>query len=153
MHPTKSRSRFTRFAKATSRVVGRPIAFISATGIVLVWIVSGPSFTSATPGSRDNTGTTIVTFLMVFLIQSSQNELIRASVPFGHHGVPGPCQDAGQHTEAPSTGRGAAQSVSPKATTSAAAATDRTMPAGRRFGRVSLRPKTAATATAAGVSA
>jgi low affinity Fe/Cu permease len=74
MHPTKSRSRFTRFAKATSRLTGRPIAFFIATGIVLVWIVTGPLFRfSDTWQLVINTGTTIVTFLMVFLIQSTQN--------------------------------------------------------------------------------
>ena len=74
MRPTKSRSWFTRFAKATSRQAGRPIAFFIATGIVLVWIVTGPLFRfSDTWQLVINTGTTIVTFLMVFLIQSTQN--------------------------------------------------------------------------------
>ena len=74
MHPTKSRSWFTRFAKATSRLAGRPSAFFLASAIVLIWIVTGPLF-----GFSDswqlviNTGTTIVTFLMVFLIQTTQN--------------------------------------------------------------------------------
>ena len=74
MRPTKSRSWFTRFAKATSRQAGRPIAFFIATGIVLVWIVTGPLFRfSDTWQLVINTGTTIVTFLMVFLIQNTQN--------------------------------------------------------------------------------
>jgi low affinity Fe/Cu permease len=74
MRPTKSRSWFTSFAKATSRVSGRPAAFSLAAGVILVWLVTGPVF-----GFSDswqlviNTGTTIVTFLMVFLIQSTQN--------------------------------------------------------------------------------
>jgi low affinity Fe/Cu permease len=74
MHPTKSRSLFTRFAKATSRLTGRPVAFFLAAGIVLVWIATGPLFGfSDTWQLVINTGTTIVTFLMVFLIQSTQN--------------------------------------------------------------------------------
>ena len=74
MRPTKSRSWFTRFAKATSRVAGRPIAFFLAAGIVLVWIVTGPLFRFSDSWQLViNTGTTIVTFLMVFLIQTTQN--------------------------------------------------------------------------------
>jgi low affinity Fe/Cu permease len=74
MRPTKSRSWFTRFAKATSRVTGRPIAFFVAAGTVLLWIVTGPVFRfSDTWQLVINTGTTIVTFLMVFLIQTTQN--------------------------------------------------------------------------------
>ena len=74
MPPTKSTSRFTRFAKATSRVVGRPAAFISATGLVAVWGLSGPMFGYSEGWQLViNTGTTIVTFLMVFLIQNTQN--------------------------------------------------------------------------------
>src|SRR5918992_1315325 len=74
MRPTKPRSWFTRFAKATSRAAGRPIAFIIAVSTVLIWVVTGPIF-----GFGDswqlviNTATTIVTFLMVFLIQNTQN--------------------------------------------------------------------------------
>ena len=91
MQPTKSTSWFTRFAKETSRIVGRPAAFISAAGIVVVWALSGPMFDYSESWQLViNTGTTIVTFLMVFLIQNTQNrdseaiqikldELIRAS--------------------------------------------------------------------------
>ena len=74
MRPTKSQSLFTRFAKGTARVTGRPATFLLAFGIILAWIVTGPIF-----GYSDswqlviNTGTTIVTFLMVFLIQNTQN--------------------------------------------------------------------------------
>ena len=74
MPPTKSTSRFTRFAKATSRLVGRPAAFISATGLVVLWGLSGPMFGYSEGWQLViNTGTTIVTFLMVFLIQNTQN--------------------------------------------------------------------------------
>ena len=74
MRPTKSRSWFTRFAKLTSQSAGRPIAFSIAAGIVLVWMVTGPLFHfSDTWQLVINTGTTIVTFLMVFLIQNTQN--------------------------------------------------------------------------------
>ncbi len=74
MQPTKSTSWFTRFAKATSRIVGRPAAFISAAGLVLVWALSGPIFDYSEGWQLViNTGTTIVTFLIVFLIQNSQN--------------------------------------------------------------------------------
>src|SRR6266511_3540448 len=74
MRPTKSRSWFTHFAKVTSRATGRPAAFIVALGVVLVWFVTGPFFRfSNTWQLVINTGTTIVTFLMVFLIQNTQN--------------------------------------------------------------------------------
>ena len=74
MRPTKSRSWFTRFAKATSRIAGKPVAFIVATAVVVVWVVTGPLFDfSDTWQLVINTGTTIVTFLMVFLIQNTQN--------------------------------------------------------------------------------
>jgi low affinity Fe/Cu permease len=74
MRPTKSRSRFTQFAKATSRVTGRPTAFILAVGVIVAWLVTGPFFRfSDTWQLVINTGTTIITFLMVFLIQNTQN--------------------------------------------------------------------------------
>ena len=73
MRPTKSRSFFTRLAKATSRWAGRPIAFLLAFTVVLVWLATGPIFGfSDTWQLVINTGTTIVTFLMVFLIQNTQ---------------------------------------------------------------------------------
>jgi low affinity Fe/Cu permease len=68
------RKLFRRFAEGTSRQTGKPIAFILAAGLVVLWAATGPLF-----GYGDtwqlviNTGTTIITFLMVFLIQSSQN--------------------------------------------------------------------------------
>jgi low affinity Fe/Cu permease len=74
MRPTKSSSWFTNFAKATSRATGRPSAFGLAGAIIVVWIVTGPLFHfSDTWQLVINTGTTIITFLMVFLIQNTQN--------------------------------------------------------------------------------
>ncbi len=87
----QSSFRFARFAKTTSRATGRPAAFLIACGVILAWGITGPIF-----HYRDtwqlvvNTGTTVVTFLMVFLIQNTQNrdaeavqlkldELIRAT--------------------------------------------------------------------------
>jgi low affinity Fe/Cu permease len=74
MTPAKSSSWFTRFAKGTAFATGRPVTFAIAVSVVLVWAVSGPLFHwSDTWQLVINTGTTIVTFLMVFLIQSTQN--------------------------------------------------------------------------------
>jgi low affinity Fe/Cu permease len=74
MRPTKPRSRFTRCAKWTAHATGRPITFSIATLVIVVWALSGPLFNySDTWQLVINTGTTIVTFLMVFLIQSTQN--------------------------------------------------------------------------------
>jgi low affinity Fe/Cu permease len=69
-----SNSLFTRFAKATARATGHPLAFGAAAAIILLWGTTGPLFGfSDTWQLVINTGTTIVTFLMVFLIQNSQN--------------------------------------------------------------------------------
>ena len=74
MRPTKSRSRFTRLAKATAKVTGRPTAFMLAVGVILAWLVTGPLFRfSDTWQLVINTGTTVITFLMVFLIQATQS--------------------------------------------------------------------------------
>jgi low affinity Fe/Cu permease len=74
VRPTKSRSVFTRCAKATSHAAGRPWAFIVACALIVVWLISGPYFDySDTWQLVINTSTTIITFLMVFLIQSTQN--------------------------------------------------------------------------------
>lgn len=74
MRPTKSNSWFTRFTKASARLSGRPVAFLSATTLILAWALSGPLFGfSDTWQLVVNTSTTIITFLMVFLIQSTQN--------------------------------------------------------------------------------
>jgi low affinity Fe/Cu permease len=65
---------FGAFAQQTSRVTGRPATFLLAVAVVLVWAVTGPLFRfSDTWQLVINTGTTIVTFLMVFLIQNTQN--------------------------------------------------------------------------------
>lgn len=65
---------FARFANATARATGSPIAFILCVAAVIIWAVSGPFFCfSETWQLVINTGTTIITFLMVFLIQNTQN--------------------------------------------------------------------------------
>jgi low affinity Fe/Cu permease len=65
---------FTRFAKWISRTSGHPGTFGLALAVILIWAVSGPIFHfSDTWQLVINTGTTVVTFLMVFLIQNTQN--------------------------------------------------------------------------------
>ena len=89
--PGRTARLFGDVANATSQAAGRAATFVLAAGVVVVWAVTGPYFGySDTWQLVINTGTTIVTFLMVFLIQNSQNrdsaaiqlkldELIRAS--------------------------------------------------------------------------
>ena len=74
MRPTKPRSWFTRLTKTTAHASGQPATFIAAVSVIVVWAVLGPMFGfSDTWQLVINTGTTIVTFAMVFLIQSTQN--------------------------------------------------------------------------------
>ena len=71
---SRKKSLFTRFAKATARISGRPATFICALLVIVVWAITGPLFDfNDTWQLVINTGTTIVTFLMVFLIQNTQN--------------------------------------------------------------------------------
>ena len=91
-------SPFSRFANWTARASGHPAAFVLAAAVIVAWLVTGPAFGfSDTWQLVINTGTTIVTFLMVFLIQNTQNregaalqlkldEVIRA-LPGAHNAV------------------------------------------------------------------
>ena len=70
---------FDRFAAGTSERAGSPWAFATAVFVLVVWAISGPLFGfSNTWQLIINTGTTIVTFLMVFLLQHTQNKDARA---------------------------------------------------------------------------
>src|SRR5712671_5281514 len=74
MPSTQSRSIFGRLANSTARHAGRPSAFLLAVGLIVAWLVTGPIFHySDTWQLVINTATTVVTFLMVFLIQNTQN--------------------------------------------------------------------------------
>ena len=68
------KAKFSHAADVVARGAGHPLTFLCALAVVLIWALSGPYFSySETWQLVINTGTTIVTFLMVFLIQSSQN--------------------------------------------------------------------------------
>jgi low affinity Fe/Cu permease len=70
----KPPSWFTRAAKAASRAAGRPVTFAIAAAVIILWALTGPIFDySDTWQLIINTSTTIITFLMVFLIQNTQN--------------------------------------------------------------------------------
>jgi len=65
---------FTKFAKTSANAMGNPLAFAFASLLIVVWAFTGPLFGfSDTWQLVINTGTTIITFLMVFLIQNTQN--------------------------------------------------------------------------------
>lgn len=65
---------FAKFAQATALWTGHPAAFLLAVAVVIVWVITGPVFNYSDSWQLViNTGTTIVTFLMVFLIQNTQN--------------------------------------------------------------------------------
>ena len=71
---------FRRFAHGASQVLGTHWAFVAALALVLAWAATGPLFDfSETWQLVINTGTTVITFLMVFLIQSTQNREARAT--------------------------------------------------------------------------
>ena len=71
--------RFRRFARRTSEIVGSAEVFLAACAAIVVWGVLGPTYNfSDTWQLVINTGTTIITFLMVFIIQNSQNRDARA---------------------------------------------------------------------------
>ena len=77
--PHEKRISFDWFARWTERQVGSPTAFLLALTVIILWAVSGPIFGwSDTWQLVINTGTTIVTFLMVFLIQATQSRDTRA---------------------------------------------------------------------------
>jgi len=74
VHKGSKASLFTRLAQSVSTWAGKPVTFVAAATLIVIWGISGPVF-----GFNDtwqlviNTSTTIITFLMVFIIQNSQN--------------------------------------------------------------------------------
>jgi low affinity Fe/Cu permease len=79
MSQSKLNKFFRKFSQQISQIVGAPATFFLAVSIVVVWAVTGPLFHfSDTWQLVINTGTTIITFLMVFLIQNTQNRDAKA---------------------------------------------------------------------------
>ncbi len=77
--PLTTADRFRAFAARASEKLGSPWAFFASVALVLVWLATGPLFKFSNGWQLViNTGTTIITFLMVFLIQSTQNRDARA---------------------------------------------------------------------------
>jgi len=69
-----ARDLFAHIARVTARQMGHPLAFLAAVAVVIIWAILGPVFGfSDTWQLVINTATTIITFLMVFLIQNTQN--------------------------------------------------------------------------------
>ena len=80
MKPSRPQSSFTRFAKSTAHIAGQPTTFWLCVLIILIWAALGPLFKYSDSWQLViNTGTTIVTFLMVFLIQNTQNREAEAT--------------------------------------------------------------------------
>ena len=74
LHQQHKSTVFGRFSRLTAAVAGKPVTFMIAVGVILLWGLTGPFFGfSDTWQLVINTGTTIITFLMVFLIQNTQN--------------------------------------------------------------------------------
>jgi low affinity Fe/Cu permease len=74
-NPMKKKNLFERFANWATAATGSSTAFVLAIAVIVVWLITGPpSHYSDTWQLIINTGTTIITFLMVFLIQKSQNK-------------------------------------------------------------------------------
>jgi low affinity Fe/Cu permease len=70
---------FSKLAHRAAEILGNSIAFAVACGVIIVWAVTGSLFSYSGTGQLIvNTGTTIVTFLMVFLVQNTQNRDLRA---------------------------------------------------------------------------
>jgi low affinity Fe/Cu permease len=77
IEPPRPSSFFARFAEKITKFSGSTLAFINSLGLVAVWALTGPVFNySETWQLVINTGTTIITFLMIFLIQRAQNKEI-----------------------------------------------------------------------------
>ncbi len=73
--PQSKKNFFEKFSASVTKATGSTAAFISAFGLVVIWGLCGPIFKYSEPWQMViNTGTTIITFLMVFLIQKAQNK-------------------------------------------------------------------------------